>query len=140
MPAPATIGDDGSITGGRWSARNAAVVRFPHILDAVNGSGDVAYINDSGQTFVARPTASSTDRCPGYNTVYYLFERGSAYDAGGDRDYASVVQSCGRAAPADAQPRWRDRAARTSPPGAVQGGFLASAPVVGGYIGSQVYC
>lgn len=82
------IADDGSITGGRWSTRSTKVVSFPNILDAVNGSGDVASSDDSGQTFVTRPdgTKYAID-APGYNTVGYLFERGQKYDAAGDRDY-----------------------------------------------------
>jgi hypothetical protein len=129
QPRPPTTAD-GSITGGRWFNGKAAVARFPNILDTVKGSSDVAYVNDSGQTFVTRtdgnqaelggtkrswaesnwtPRTSSPpprsgpgctvrrttgrsglcvpDRCAGHGTVEYLFERGSPYDAEGDRDY-----------------------------------------------------
>src|SRR4051794_1120736 len=44
------------------------------------------------------------DRCAGYNTVDYLFEHGSTYDAEATATTASVARSCGRAAPADARP------------------------------------
>jgi hypothetical protein len=79
--------EDGSLSGALFTTRSREIVSFPTILDAVNGSGDVAYLEDS-KTIVARPdgTQYAIDAA-GYNTVSYLFERGRAYDAAGDRDY-----------------------------------------------------
>lgn len=80
--------DDGALTGGRWNTASATVVTFPEILDAVNGSGDVAYVTDDGRSIVARPDGTQYEiTAAGYNTVRTLFERGQAYDAAGDRDY-----------------------------------------------------
>jgi hypothetical protein len=79
---------DGSLIGGRWSLASTKAVSFPKILDAVNGSGDVAYLTDDARTVVARPDGTQYEiNAPGYNTVQHLFERGQAYDAAGDRDY-----------------------------------------------------
>ncbi|TCC38010.1 hypothetical protein [Kribbella speibonae] len=79
---------DGSLIGGRWQLGTPQGVSFPKILDAVNGSGDVAYLTDDGRTVVARPDGTQYEiNAAGYNTVEYLFERGQAYDAAGDRDY-----------------------------------------------------
>ncbi|MGW6282749.1 hypothetical protein [Kribbella sp. NPDC055071] len=50
--------------------------------------GDVAYFDANGSTVVARRNGTQyAIDAPGYNTVEYLFEPGSAYDAAGDRDY-----------------------------------------------------
>lgn len=80
--------DDGSISGALFTTLSTNIVSFPNILDSVNGSGDVAYLENDGRSIVARPdgTQYAIDAA-GYNTVSYLFERGRAYDAGGDRDY-----------------------------------------------------
>jgi hypothetical protein len=79
--------DDGSTGGGLFTTLNRQVVSFPNILDGVNGSGDVAY-SEGETTIVARQdgTQYAIDAV-GYNTVSYLFERGSAYDAAGTREY-----------------------------------------------------
>lgn len=80
-------GDD-SVRGGRWNVDDLSGKTFPHILDSVNGSGDVAYLTDEGTTAVERPDGTSyLIDAAGYNTAYHLFERGSKYDAAGDRDY-----------------------------------------------------
>lgn len=79
---------DGSIGGGLFRTRSPHLVSsFPNILDGVNGSGDVAY-SEGAKTIVARAdgTQYAIDAV-GYNTVSYLFERGSAYDAAGTREY-----------------------------------------------------
>ncbi|WP_433014803.1 hypothetical protein [Kribbella sp. CA-294648] len=78
---------EGTIGGGLFTTLNTQVVSFPNVLDGVNGSGDVAY-SEGDKTIVARAdgTQYAIDAV-GYNTVSYLFERGSAYDAGGARDY-----------------------------------------------------
>lgn len=79
---------DGSLSGGLWNTRSTRVVSFPTNLDAVNSSGDVAYLTDDGTSIVARPDGTQyVIDAEGYNTVRYLFERGQAYDAAGDRDY-----------------------------------------------------
>ncbi|MFG1906565.1 hypothetical protein [Kribbella sp. NPDC048928] len=79
---------DGSVTGVRWHLGDPAPTSFPHILDSVNGSGDVAYTTDEGTAAVERPDGTSyLIDAVGYNTAYHLFERGSKYDAAGDRDY-----------------------------------------------------
>lgn len=80
--------NDGSVIGGLWTTRSSKVVDFPNILDGVNTSGDVAYLDATGQTVVARRdgTQYAID-AEGYNTVTNLFERGQAYDAAGTREY-----------------------------------------------------
>jgi hypothetical protein len=79
---------DGRLIGGRWNLDSPNVVTFPQILDAVNGSGDVAYFTADGRTLVERPDGTQYPiDAEGYNTVRHLFERGQAYDAGGDRDW-----------------------------------------------------
>lgn len=79
---------DGSLTGIRWHLGDPQLKAFPYILDSVNGSGDVAYLTDEGTTAVERPDGTSyLIDAAGYNTAYHLFERGSKYDAAGDRDY-----------------------------------------------------
>ncbi|TCC45237.1 hypothetical protein E0H75_32595 [Kribbella capetownensis] len=79
---------NGSFSGGLWNTRSGQVVSFPgKILDAVNSSGDVAYATDDGKAEVARPDGTTVAiDAEGYNTVTYLFDRGQAYDAAGDRD------------------------------------------------------
>lgn len=80
--------NDGSVTGIRWHLGDPEVTPFPYILDSVNGSGDVAYLTNEGTTMVERPDGTSyLIDAVGYNTAYHLFERGSKYDAAGDRDY-----------------------------------------------------
>ncbi|MEU4390272.1 hypothetical protein [Kribbella sp. NPDC023855] len=79
---------DGGYGGALFTTLSTEVASFPKILDGVNGSGDVTYTDDGGKAIVARPdgTQYAIDAV-GHNTASYLFERGSAYDAAGDRDY-----------------------------------------------------